>query len=58
MEVMTPTIRHTLRDTSGASIIIALAFFLICGIIGSVVITAASINAKAVATHKETQRID
>ena len=26
-----------LRDTSGASIVIALVFFLICGIVGSVV---------------------
>ena len=36
-----------LRDTSGASIVIALVFFLICGIVGSVVMTAASVQAKA-----------
>ena len=36
-----------LRDTSGASIVIALVFFLICGIVGSVVMTAASVGTNA-----------
>ncbi|RDB59681.1 hypothetical protein C1878_14930 [Gordonibacter sp. 28C] len=45
-----------LRDTSGASIIIALVFFLICAIVGSVVVTAASVQAKAVVTHQELQQ--
>ena len=36
-----------LRDTSGASVVIALVFFLICGIIGSVVMTAASVQGQA-----------
>lgn len=53
-----PTCRTTLEDISGASIVIALVFFLICAIIGSVVLTAASINAKAVATHQATQQTD
>ena len=42
-----------LRDTSGASVVIALVFFLICAIIGSVVLTAASVQANAVATQQE-----
>lgn len=44
------------EDTSGASIVIALVFFLICGIVGSVVVTAASVQAKSVQTHKELQQ--
>lgn len=50
------TYRRLLRDTSGASIVIALVFFLICGIIGSVVVTAASVQAKSVQTHKQVQQ--
>ena len=50
--------RHILRDTSGASIVIALVFFLICAIIGSVVVTAASVEAKSVQTHKELQQAE
>ena len=45
-----------LRDTSGASIVIALVFFLICGIVGSVVMTAASVQAKAAQTHVDLQQ--
>ncbi len=45
-----------LRDISGASIVIALVFFLICAVIGSVVVTAASVQAKAVVTHQELQQ--
>lgn len=45
-----------LRDTAGASIVIALVFFLICGVIGSVVVTAASVEAKSVQTHKDLQQ--
>ena len=48
--------RQLARDTSGASIVIALVFFLICGIVGSVVVTAASVQAKSVQTHKELQQ--
>ena len=42
----------------GASIVIALVFFLICGIIGSVVMTAASVQAKSVQTHKDLQQAE
>lgn len=52
---MSRLLQHTLRDERGASLVIALVFFLICAIVGSVVITAASVNAKAVQTHKELQ---
>lgn len=45
-----------LQSTEGASIVIALIFFLICAVVGSIVLTAASINAKAVVTHQETQQ--
>lgn len=51
-----PSLARRLRDSSGASIVIALVFFLICGIIGSVVVTAASVQAKSVHTHKELQQ--
>ena len=37
-------------------IVIALVFFLICGIIGSVVMTAASVQAKAAQTHVDLQQ--
>lgn len=47
-----------IHDTSGASIVIALVFFLICAIIGSVVVTAASVNAKAVQTQREMQQAE
>lgn len=50
--------RNVFRDTSGASIVIALVFFLICAIIGSVVLTAASVQAKAVQTHRELQQAE
>lgn len=45
-----------LNDERGASIVIALVFFLICGIIGSVVVTAASVQAKATQTHIDLQQ--
>ena len=45
-----------LRDTSGASIVIALVFFLICGIVGSVVMTAASVQGKAALRAEHAQR--
>lgn len=45
-----------LNDERGASIVIALAFFLICGIIGSVVVTAASVSAKSAQTHQDLQQ--
>lgn len=45
-----------IRDTSGASIVIALVFFLICGIVGSAVVTAASVQAKAAQTHRQLQQ--
>lgn len=55
---MSRLLQHTLRDERGASLVIALVFFLICAIVGSVVITAASVNAKAVQTHKELQQAE
>ncbi len=45
-----------LRDTSGASVVIALVFFLICGIVGSVVMPAASVQAKAAQPHVDLQQ--
>lgn len=51
-------IRAKLADDRGASIVIALVFFLICAIIGSVVLTSASVNAKAVQTHREAQEAE
>lgn len=48
--------RHIVHDERGATIVMALVFFLICAIIGSVVLTAASVNAKAVQTHKVAQQ--
>ena len=47
-----------LNEESGASIVIALVFFLICAIIGSVVLTAASVQAKSVQTHQELQQAE
>lgn len=47
-----------LHDERGASVVIALVFFLICAIIGSVVLTAASVNAKAVQTNREMQQAE
>lgn len=47
---------RALHDERGATIVMALVFFLICAIIGSVVLTAASVNAKAVQTHKVGQQ--
>lgn len=55
---MTVQRRNVLKNTSGASIVIALVFFLICAIIGSVVVTAASVNAKATQTHSEAQQAE
>ncbi|MEG2458639.1 MAG: hypothetical protein RSA89_02360 [Raoultibacter sp.] len=42
-----------LRDQQGASMIIALTFFLVCAIVGSIVLTAASVSAQQVATQKQ-----
>lgn len=57
---MTTTSRHILknklRDTSGASIVIALLFFLICAVVGATVLTAATINSQATATYKNTRQ--
>ncbi|MRX81767.1 hypothetical protein [Eggerthella guodeyinii] len=47
---------RSFEDERGASIVIALVFFLICGIIGSVVVTAASVQAKAAQTHIDLQQ--
>lgn len=51
-------LRSKLSDTRGSSIILALVFFLICAIIGSVVLTAASVNSKATATYQEAQQAE
>lgn len=51
-------LRFKLCDTSGSSVVLALAFFLICAIIGSILLTAASVNAKAVVTYTETQQAE
>ncbi|MEG0322369.1 MAG: hypothetical protein RR619_00110 [Raoultibacter sp.] len=47
-----------MRDTSGSSVLIALVFFLICAIIGSIVVTAASVNSKVTATYREAQQAE
>ncbi|WP_139651335.1 hypothetical protein [Raoultibacter phocaeensis] len=47
-----------LIDTSGSSIILALVFFLICAIVGSIVLTAASVNSKATSTYQEAQQAE
>lgn len=47
-----------MRDERGASLVIALVFFLICAIVGSVVLTAASVGAKAVQTNRELQQAE
>lgn len=48
--------RSKLQNTTGSSIVIALVFFLICAIIGSVVVTAASVEAKAVDTQQKAKQ--
>lgn len=48
-------IRKKLDDTTGASIVIALVFFLICAVVGSTVLTAATINSQATATYKKSR---
>lgn len=55
---MRNSVRSKLRDTSGSSIILALAFFIICAIIGTIVLTAASVNTKATVTYEETQQAE
>lgn len=50
--------RHKLRDTSGSSLVLALAFFIVCAIIGTVVLTAASVNTQATVTYQETQQAE
>lgn len=50
------TISRTMRDERGASLVIALVFFLICAIVGSVVLTAASTQAKSVHTYYDLQQ--
>lgn len=49
-------VKNLLNNERGASIVIALLFFLICGIIGSIVVTAASVEARSVQTHKDLQQ--
>lgn len=47
-----------LDDPAGSSIILALVFFLMCAIIGSIVLTAASVNSKSTATYEEMQQLE
>lgn len=47
-----------LRDDAGATLMMALVFFLICALVGTTVITAASINAKAVVTRQESKQAE
>lgn len=53
-----PAIKHRLADTTGASIVIALIFFLICAVVGSTVLTAASVNAQATASYRDVRRAE
>lgn len=49
---------NRLIDTTGASVVIALGFFLICAVVGSTVLTAASINAQAAATYRTARQAE
>jgi hypothetical protein len=51
-------IEHKLTDTTGASIVIALIFFLICAVVGSTVLTAASINAQSMKTYQTARQAE
>ena len=52
------TCRGLLHDSAGSSLLIALVFFLICAIIGSIVMTAASVTSQTTATYRDTQQAD
>jgi hypothetical protein len=55
---LTGRLKQRFADTTGASIVIALVFFLICAVVGSTVLTAASINAQAMVTYKKTRQAE
>lgn len=59
--ICAPAVRRAflkLCDTSGSSLVLALAFFIICAVIGTVVLTAASVNTQATVTYQETQQAE
>lgn len=45
-----------IEDTAGASIVIALVFFLICALVGSMVLTAATVNSRSMVTYKQSRQ--
>lgn len=49
-------LQRKIQDNEGASIILALVFFLICALVGATLITAATINAQATVTYKESRQ--
>lgn len=51
-------VKNRLADKSGATIVIALVFFLICAAVGSTVLTSASVNAQAAATYRDTRQAE
>lgn len=53
---VSPSCKQRLYDQTGASIVIALVFFLICAVVGSVVLTAATVSSQMTATYRETQQ--
>ncbi|HBT96094.1 MAG TPA: hypothetical protein DEB24_08535 [Coriobacteriia bacterium] len=54
----TSTLARRLTDTTGASLVIALLFFLICAVVGSTVLTAASVNAMSTANYREARQAE
>lgn len=46
-------VKRRLVDERGASIVIALVFFMICAVVGSVVLTAATVNSQATTTYRQ-----
>ena len=49
-------LQKKIKDNEGASIILALVFFLICSLAGATLVTAATINAQATVTYKESRQ--
>lgn len=48
-------LKRKIGDDTGASMVLALAFFLICAIVGTTLLTAATVNAQAAVTYGESR---
>lgn len=48
--------RHKLSSSAGATLVIALVFFLICALIGSTALTAATVNTQATVGYKQNRQ--